>query len=83
MTGPAARPPAARRRAARLNFTLLQFVLFAGAGGVALAALLAAGLAFGLALAGSAMIAVLVLAVWVVTANLAGSGASTRRPPRA
>ena len=67
----------------RLNFTALQFILFAGAGVVGLAALLAAGLAFGLALAGAAMIAVLVLAVWFISANLAGGdSARSRRPPR-
>ena len=80
MTGPAARSPPT----ARSNFTLLQFILFAGAGVVALAALLAAGLAFGLALAGAAMIAVLVLAIWFILANFTGSGRRRdRRSPEA
>ena len=59
------------------NFTLLQFVLFVGAGLIGVAALLAAGLAFGLALAGAGCLAVLVLAVWMVVANLIGG----ERPP--
>ncbi len=84
MSEPAAGPPPPQRRAGRLNFTLLQFILFAGAGLVGLAALLAAGLAFGLALAGAAMIAVLVLAAWFITANLMGGmGSGRRRPPKA
>jgi small-conductance mechanosensitive channel len=72
MSDPPTDRPSPPRRPARLNFTLLQFILFAGAGAVGLVALLAAGLAFGLALAGAATIAVLVLAVWVMGANLAG-----------
>ena len=74
MSDPAAGPS---RRGAALNFTLLQFIVFAGAAVVGLAALLAAGLAFGLALAGAAMVAVLVLAVWFIAANMVG-----RRPSR-
>ena len=77
MTEPGPDPPSARR----VNFTGLQFILFAGAGVVGLAALLAAGLAFGLALAGAAMAAVLVLAVWFVAANLIGDRRSARPPP--
>ena len=47
-----------------------------------MAALLAAGLAFGLALAGAALIAVLVLAIWFVAANLVGpERVHLRRPP--
>ena len=71
MSEPAPDPPPVRR-SGRLNFTALQFVLFAGAAVVGLAALLAAGLAFGLALAGAAMIAVLVLAIWFMAANTIG-----------
>ena len=79
MSEPAAGPPPSRQPAGRLNFTLLQFILFAGAGLVGLAALLAAGLAFGLALAGAAVIAVLVLAIWFISANLAGPNRAKRR----
>ena len=60
------------------NFTLPQFIVFAGAALVGLAALYAAGLAFGLALAGAAVLAVLVLAAWVVAAN----SLRRRRSPR-
>ncbi len=80
MTPPTADPTPPRGRG-RLNFTALQFILFAGAGVVGLAALLAAGLAFGLALAGAAVIAVLVLAVWFIVANLIGDMRPSRRPP--
>ena len=80
MSEPAADPPP-QRLSSRLNFTGLQFILFAGAGLVGLAALLAAGLAFGLALAGAAMLAILVLVVWFVAANLIGDGRRAR-PPR-
>ena len=69
------------RRPGRLNFTGLQFILFAGAAVVGLAALLAAGAAFGLALAGAAVIAVLVLAVWLIAANIIGDMRPSRRPP--
>ena len=79
MTDPGADPAGSPR--SRLNFTGLQFVLFAGAGIVGLAALLAAGLAFGLALAGAALLAVLVLAGWLVAANLMGDGPVRRRSP--
>ncbi len=51
------------------NFTLLQFIIFAGAALVGMAALYAAGLAFGLALAGAAVLAILVLAAWVFISN--------------
>ena len=82
MSEPAAGPPPSQRRAGRLNFTLLQFLLFGGAGVLGMAALLAAGLAFGLALAGAALIAVLVLAIWFVAANLVGpERVHLRRPP--
>lgn len=67
----------------RLNFTGLQFVLFAGALLVGLAALLAAGLAFGLALAGAGCLAVVVLAAWFIAANLVGVGRSSSPPPSA
>ncbi|WP_174300084.1 hypothetical protein [Caulobacter sp. S45] len=81
MSGPGAGRPASRRLGP-LNFTGLQFILFAGVGLVGLAALLAAGLAFGLALAGAAMLAVLVLACWFVVANLTGGARGrTERPP--
>ena len=64
-----------------LNFTALQFMLFAGVGLVGLAALLAAGLAFGLALAGAACLAVLALAIWFIAANLVGSERLSRGSP--
>ena len=77
---PPASPPARPTLSpGRLNFTALQFVLFAGAAVVGLAALLAAGLAFGLALAGAAVLAVLVLAIWLIAANLAGAGGRSGR----
>jgi hypothetical protein len=75
--------PLARRRLGQLNFTGFQFILFAGAGVVGLAALLAAGLAFGLALAGASVLAVLVLAVWFIAANMIGGTRPSRRPPPA
>ena len=70
MTAPG--PEAGRRRLTALSarFTALQFVVFAGVGLVGLAALSAAGVAFGLALAGAAFLAVVVLAVWFIVANL-------------
>ena len=46
-----------------------------------LAALLAAGLAFGLALAGAAVLAVMVLAVWFIATNLIGDMRPRGRPP--
>jgi hypothetical protein len=52
--------------------TALQFILFGGAALVCLAALTAAGAALGLALAGAAVLAGLVLAIWVIGANLIG-----------
>ena len=70
--------PARAPRISGLNFTVLQFVLFAGVGLVGFAALLAGGIALGLALAGAAMLAVVVLAVWIVLSNLLGAG--RRRP---
>ena len=86
MSDPRAQPPgpssaeqAGVRPWAALNFTGLQFVLFAGVALVALAALLAAGLAIGLALAGAGCLAVLAFAVWFIAANLIGG----ERPPRA
>ena len=82
MSGPAADPPPRRRRSGRLNFTVMQFILFAGSGVVGLAALLAAGLAVGLALAGAATIAVLALAIWFIAANLLGDMRTGGRPPR-
>ncbi len=75
MSDPSQQPGSRGRRG--FNFTILQLVLFVGAGVVGLAALLAGGLALGLALAGAAMVAVLALVVWIVLANLAGA-----RPPR-
>ncbi len=80
MTDPAP-DPTPSRRLGRLNFTGLQFILFAGAGLVGLAALLAAGLAFGLALAGAAVLAVMVLAVWFIATNLIGDMRPRGRPP--
>ncbi len=85
MTDPAPGPTPSRRLG-RLNFTGLQFILFAGAGLVGLAALLAAGLAFGLALAGAAVLAVMVLAVmvlavWFIATNLIGDMRPRGRPP--
>ena len=80
MTDPAP-DPAPSRRLGRLNFTGLQFILFAGAGLVGLAALLAAGMAFGLALAGAAVLAVMVLAVWFIATNLIGDMRPRGRPP--
>ena len=71
----------AGRPGAGLNFTALQFVLFAGAAWVGLAALLATGLAFGLALAGAGCLAVLVLAIWFIVANMVGG--ERRLRPRA
>ena len=68
------------------NFTVVQFIVFAGAGLIGLAVLYAAGLAFGLALAGAAMVAMLVLAGWVVVANTfrqrRGRGARQNAPSR-
>ncbi len=78
MSGPGSRPP---RPQTRLNFTGLQFVLFAGAGLIGLAGLMAAGLAFGLALAGAAALAVLMLAVWFIAANLLGKPGDRPAPP--
>ncbi len=72
MSEPVADPPPPGRRGP-LNFTGWQFILFVGTGAVGLAALLAAGLGFGLALAGAATLAVVVLVVWVVAANLIGA----------
>ncbi len=80
MTDPAP-DPTPSRRLGRLNFTGLQFILFAGAALVGLAALLAAGLAFGLALAGAAVLAVMVLAVWFIATNLIGDMRPRGRPP--
>ena len=77
MSEPPADPPPSRL-SGRLNFTGLQFILFVGAALVGLAALLAAGLAFGLALAGAAMIATLVLASWFIMANLVGGSRRDR-----
>ena len=77
MTEPGGDP--ARRPRAGLNFTALQFVLFAGVALVGLAALLATGLAFGLALAGAGCLAVIVLAVWFIAANIVGG--ERRTPP--
>ena len=79
MTGPGG-DPITRPRAGGLNFTALQFMLFAGVALVGLAALLATGLAFGLALAGAGCLAVLVLAVWFIAANIVG-GERRPRPP--
>ena len=79
MSRPGAPPPS--RRPVRLNFTALQFILFAGAGLVGLAALSAAGLAFGLALAGAATVAVVGLAIWFIAANLIGGASAGRGPP--
>ena len=62
--------PALRRR--RINMTLWQAILFAGAALVGIAALSAAGLAIGLALAGAGVLAAVVLGVWVIAANLVG-----------
>jgi hypothetical protein len=59
-----------RRR--RFNLTALQFVLFGGAGLVGLATLMAAGAALGIAVAGAGVAAALVLALWVIGANLIG-----------
>ena len=78
MTGPGGDPARLPRRTG-LNFTGLQFVLFAGVALVGLAALLATGLAFGLALAGAGCLAVLVLAVWFIAANIVGG--ERRTPP--
>ena len=78
MSDPGREPGDVRRE--RLNFTPLQFLLFAGTALVVLAGLLAAGLAFGLALAGAGCLAVLVLAVWFIAANLVGGEGPLRRP---
>ena len=55
------------------NMTPLQFILFAGCALVGLVALLAAGLAFGLALAGGAVIAVIVLLGWIMVSSFFGA----------
>ena len=72
-----------RVRALSRRLTVLQFIIFAGTGLVGLAALLAAGLALGVALAGAAILAVLALAAWFIAANLldAESPVIRRRPP--
>ena len=74
-------PVPGRPPSRRLNFTALQFILFAGAGLVGLAVLSAAGLAFGLALAGATMVAVLALATWFIIVNLVGGARDRRDPP--
>jgi hypothetical protein len=61
------------------NFNLLQFILFAGTALVGLAALSAAGVAVGLALCGAAILAVLVLAGWMMVANLISAERPVRR----
>ena len=63
------------------NFTILQLILFVGMGLVALAFLLAAGLALGLALAGAGVLAVLVLATWFIVANVIGGERGPARDP--
>jgi hypothetical protein len=48
------------------TFTPLQFALFAATALVAVAALMAAGMAFGFALAGALVLGVLVLIAWMI-----------------
>jgi hypothetical protein len=52
------------------TFTPLQFALFAMTAIVALAALMAGGMAFGFALAGALVLGVLLLIAWMVCALL-------------
>ena len=60
------------------RLTLLQFILFIGVALVGLAAFYAAGLAFGMALAGAAVMAVLVLLGWLFLSNLLRRGRAPR-----
>jgi uncharacterized protein (DUF58 family) len=64
------------------NFGLLQFMLFAGAALVGLAALNAAGVVAGVALGWAAVLAVLTLAVWMIIANLIAAERPVRRRRR-
>jgi Na+-transporting methylmalonyl-CoA/oxaloacetate decarboxylase gamma subunit len=59
------------------TFTPLQFALFAATALVALAALMTAGMAFGFALAGALVLAVLLLIGWMI----AGLVVRAARPP--
>jgi hypothetical protein len=52
------------------TFTPLQFALFAATVIVALAALMAAGMAFGFAMAGALVLAVLLLSAWMIVGLL-------------
>jgi len=52
------------------TFTPLQFALFAATALVALAALMAGGMAFGFALAGALVLAVLLLIAWMIAGFL-------------
>ncbi len=63
------------------NFSLANFILFVGAAIVGLAALSAAGFALGLALAGAAVLAMLVLFGWIVVSNLRRRNSTPPREP--